>query len=621
MTDPAAWGIEPGYHDVGGAWHDADPASVEAVLGAMGADSAGPEPLTERDVWVVRQGDAVRCDGEWALRLEGGSEREGRHTLPPDLPLGYHDLTRPTAAGPPVRVIVTPSACHLPEGLRSWGWAVQLPSLRSGTSWGMGDLADLSLLGRWATSVGADVALLSPLHAPLPGLPQQPSPYFSSSRCFRNPLFLRVEDVPGAQGVSEVEAAAVAGRKLNQDRLIDRDAVWGLKLGALEAIWQTSPARKGSDPGFARYSADQGDLLQGYATFCALNEQLGRGWPGWPSKLRRPDSAGVAEFAAGQADRIRFHAWLQWLVDEQLEQSGQAIGLVQDLAIGADPAGADAWLWQDTLALSVKVGAPPDEFNTGGQDWGFPPFDPWKLRAAGFDPFVRVVRSVLAHARGLRIDHVAGLFRLYWIPQGQEASAGVYVRLPWQEMLGILSLESVRAGAWVVGEDLGTVEPYVREEMARRNILTTRLLWFEPELPARYPERSVGAVTTHDLPTVAGLWSRSDQDDQRRAGVEPNSESLEGMRQRLASWLGVPEDAPVRNVIVGTHQLLSQAPSAVVLATLEDAQAVEERPNLPGTTESERANWSLALPHPVEALFEDPLALNLAGALSVNRRG
>lgn len=620
MSDPASWGIEPGYHDVAGSWHDADRGSVEGALEAMGAHSESPPALRGRDVWVVRQGDAVHCDGSWSLRLEDGTEEEGRDVLPADLPLGYHDLTRASGSTPRVRVIVAPAACYLPEGLRSWGWAVQLPSLRSASSWGMGDLADVSALGRWAGSIGAGVALLSPLHAPLPGLPQQPSPYFSSSRCFRNPLYIRIEEVPGADGSAPVEKAAAAGRDLNRSRLIDRDAVWTLKLGALEALWEGSRARTGSDPGFARYSAEQGELLQGYSTFCALTDEYGRGWSRWPQALRRPDSGAVREFASRHGDRVRFHAWMQWLIDQQLAEAGHAIGLIQDLAIGADPAGADAWLWQDTLALSVRVGAPPDEFNKAGQDWGFPPFDPWKLRAQAFEPFVRVVRSVLAHAGGLRIDHVAGLFRLYWIPDGSEASAGVYVRFPWQEMLAILSLESVRAGAWVVGEDLGTVEPYVREEMARRDILSTKLLWFEPELPARYPERSMAAVTTHDLPSVAGLWSRSDLEDQRRAGVEPNTESLEGLRQRLASWLGVPEDAPVRNVIVGSHQLLGQAPSAVVLATLEDAEAVEERPNLPGTTEAVRPNWSLALPRPVEALFEDPLALNLAGALSVNRR-
>jgi 4-alpha-glucanotransferase len=457
--------------------------------------------------------------------------------------------------------------------------------------------------------------MVNPLHASLPGLPQEPSPYFASSRCYRSPIYLRVEDVPGAPQAADLERAAAAGQALNRSRTIDRDEVWRLKMDVLEQIWLSSAARQGGDPQFARYSAEQGDLLASYATFCALCERLGRGWTDWPAGLRRPGTAEVRTFAEAHAERVRFHAWLQWLVDDQLARAGQSVGLVQDLAIGADPAGADAWLWQDVLALSAKVGAPPDEFNIDGQDWGFPPFDPWRLRAAGFEPFARIVRSALAHAAGLRIDHVAGLFRLYWIPEGTPPAQGVYVRYPWQEMLAILALESVRAGAWVVGEDLGTVEPYVREEMDRRQLLSTRLVWFEPEPPSRYPERSLAAVTTHDLPTVAGLWSRSDLEDQHQSGVVPATDSLEEMRQRLAYWLGVPDDVPVRNVIVGTHQLLGQAPSAVILATLEDAQAVAERPNLPGTTSEQRPNWSLALPSPVEDMAEDPLVLNIAAGL------
>ena len=479
----------------------------------------------------------------------------------------------------------------------------------------MGDLGDLRLLGEWASSLGAEVVVLNPLHAGLPLLPQEPSPYFASSRCFRNPLYLRVEDVPGAAHRADLERAAAAGQALNRSRTIDRDQVWRLKLEILEEVWLGSAARSGGDPDFARYSARQGDLLADYATFCVLCEEHGRGWSEWPVGLRRPGTAPVRAFAEVHGERVRFHAWLQWLVDAQLARAAETVGLVHDLAIGADPAGADAWLWQDSLALSAKVGAPPDEFNIEGQDWSFPPFDPWRLRAAGFEPFVRIVRSALSHAAGLRIDHVAGLFRLFWIPEEVAPADGVYVRYPWQEMLAILALESVRAGAWVVGEDLGTVEPYVREEMDRRSLLSTRLVWFEPDPPPRYPERSLAAVTTHDLPTIAGLWTRSDLDDQDRSGVAPATESLEGMRQRLSYWLGVPEDAPVRNVIVGTHQLLGQASSAVIVASLEDTQAVEERPNLPGTTSEQRPNWSLALPRPLEDMAEDPLALNIAAGL------
>jgi 4-alpha-glucanotransferase len=326
----------------------------------------------------------------------------------------------------------------------------------------------------------------------------------------------------------------------------------------------------------------------------------------------------VTSFVDAHADRVRFHAWLQWLLDEQLQRAGATVGVVTDLAIGTDPGGADAWMWQDSLALGVRVGAPPDEFNVAGQDWGFPPFDPWRVRVARFEPFVEVVRAALAHAGGVRIDHVAGLFRLYWIPPGMESDRGLYVRYPWEELLAILALESVRAGAWVVGEDLGTVEPRVREELARRNVLSTRVMWFEDEPPARYPERSLAVVTTHDLPTVAGAWTGADVSDQRECGVEPDPTAAAAMRDRLQGLTGLADDAPVSEVVTRTYARLAEAPSAVVLAGLEDALVVPWRPNLPGTVD-ERPNWCRALPQPLEALVEDPLALQVADILRPGR--
>jgi 4-alpha-glucanotransferase len=611
-TDPAAWGIEAGFRDVTGAWHDADPDAVRAALDAMGAGPGGG-PADQADVWVVPAGHPVHADGGWILRLEDGTERAGHGPLPASLPLGYHDLDREGATGP-VRVIVTPPACHLPAGLRTWGWAAQLYSVRSEASWGVGDLGDLAALGRWTRSLGAGVVLVNPVHAVAPGAPQEASPYYPSSRSFRNPLYLRVEEVPGARGVAEVEEAARAGRALNAAPLIDRDEVWALKSRALEAVWRASGARQGRDAGFARFSARRGAALERFAAFCAISEVHPGRWQDWPAELHRPDSRAVASFVAAHADRVRYHAWLQGLVEQQLERAGAAVGVVTDLAIGADPGGADAWMWQDSLAAGVRVGAPPDEFNLSGPDWGFPPFDPWRLRTARFEPFVEVVRASLAYAGGIRIDHVAGLFRLYWIPPGLGSDRGLYVRYPWEELLAILALESVRAGAWVVGEDLGTVEPWVREELARRDILSTRVMWFEDAPPSAYPERSLAVATTHDLPTVAGVWTGHDLTDQRACGVEPDPGADAGMKHRLQQLTGLPDDAAVGEVVAQTYARLAEAPSAVLLAGLEDALLVPWRPNLPGTV-AERPNWCRALPEPLEALVEDPLALRLAGIL------
>lgn len=593
--DPAAWGIAPGYHDVNGTWHPAAPHSVAAALQAMGADTATPSGLgDDNPVWVVGDGEPVTVDGRWSVRTEAGEEFTVDGSVPP-LPLGYHDLTR-DRDGRAVRLIVSPRRCFLPDDLSVAGWAVQLYALRSGRSWGIGDLGDLERFGRWAATEGSGVVLLNPLHAALPGLPQPASPYYPSSRCFRNLLHL---DITAAVGAPPPRAAGA----LNRRRRIDRDEVYELKIEALEAAW---PDRREADAAaIDHYRAEQGAALEDFATFTVLAEVHGRPWSVWPPEVRRPDGAGIAEFRAEFADRIRFHQWVQWLIDEQLATAGAAVPLMHDVAVGVDPAGADAWMNQDVFCLDVRTGAPPDDFNAAGQDWGLPPFDPWRLRAARFEPFIRTIRAAFAHAGSIRIDHVMGLFRLFWIPSGADAADGVYVRYPSAELLDIVALESVRAGAYVVGEDLGTVEDEVRKELAARGVLSYKLLWFEPDRPAAFPRQSMAAVTTHDLPTVAGLFSGSDLDAQRAAGVEPNEDSTNRIIERVAAWAGLdPAAIEPEAAARACHELLGEAPSQVVVATIEDALGVEERPNLPGTID-EYPNWSIALPVPLEAIVAD----------------
>jgi len=262
----------------------------------------------------------------------------------------------------------------------------------------------------------------------------------------------------------------------------------------------------------------------------------------------------------------------------------------------------------------VTVGAPPDEFNTLGQNWGLPPFVPHKLRAAAYRPFRQTIQAALRHAAGLRIDHVMGLFRLFWIPQEAEPRRGAYVRYAADELLAILALESHRAQAFVVGEDLGTVEAAARDRLDAHRLLSYRLLWFETEPPSDYPARALAAVTTHDLPTITGLWSGADLQAQRDLGLQPNTAGLQEIRQRLQAMTGLPDAAAVDEVVLRTHQLLAEAPSAVLLATLEDALVVEERPNMPNTT-TEWPNWSRALPCPLEAIERHPLVHAVATAL------
>jgi 4-alpha-glucanotransferase len=296
-----------------------------------------------------------------------------------------------------------------------------------------------------------------------------------------------------------------------------------------------------------------------------------------------------------------------------LAEAARELPIVQDLPIGFHPGGADAWVWQDLLAGGLSIGAPPDAFNTQGQDWALPPFVPAKLRAARYEPFVETIRTVLRHAGGLRIDHVMGLFRLWWIPHGQPASQGVYVRYPADDLLAIVALESQRAGAPVIGEDLGTVEPGVRERLAQRQVLSVRLLWFEEKPPADYPPLSMAAVTTHDLPTIAGLWSGADAAAQISIGM-PENEGMPKLRAKLAEMLHVAKDAAGEEVIEKAYALLGQAGSRLVTATLEDAQAVAERPNMPGTVH-QWPNWSLALPAEIENMETADLPRRIARAL------
>jgi 4-alpha-glucanotransferase len=278
---------------------------------------------------------------------------------------------------------------------------------------------------------------------------------------------------------------------------------------------------------------------------------------------------------------------------------------IADMPVGVDPGGFDAWDWQAQLAMGASVGAPPDRFNTAGQDWGLPPFIPSRLRAAAYRPFIETINAQLRHAGGLRIDHVLGLFRLWWIPSGQDPARGAYVRSHTDELLEIVALESARAGAVVIGEDLGTVPPGVRRELRRRRLLSTRLALFERVPPSRYPAQSFAGVTTHDLPTIAGAWSGSDLEDQAASGLSPDRAALETLRSRLARAAGVATDAPLDNVAVRLHERLAEAPPDLIAATLEDALRVEQRPNIPGTVAPARDNWSLALPVPIEELVAD----------------
>ncbi|UQA95375.1 4-alpha-glucanotransferase [Streptomyces halobius] len=418
------------------------------------------------------------------------------------LPLGVHVLHARTPDGRSARahLIVAPDRVPAPPA-RSHGFMVQLYSLLSRHSWGMGDLGDLADLAAWSgRALGTGFVQLNPLHAAVPGPPTDPSPYRPSSRRFPDPVHLRIEHIPEyAQltGAALLRAAELAGRAetlrtdvLERGALIDRDAVWGLKKQALELLCAV-PLTPGRRAAYCDFLAEQGQALDDHATWCAIAERHGPDWRGWPAELRDPRSPGTARLRTRLLDRIDFHCRLAWLTDQQLGAAQQAardagmnMGLVHDLAVGVHPSGADTWAQQDAFAEGISIGAPPDAFNPRGQDWGLPPWRPDALAAAGYAPYRELLRGLLRHAGALRIDHVMGLFRLWWIPEGRPPTEGTYVRYDGEAMLSVLALEAHRTGAAVIGEDLGTVEPGVRGALAERGVLGTSVLWFERDYGA-----------------------------------------------------------------------------------------------------------------------------------------
>ncbi|MEV0265107.1 4-alpha-glucanotransferase [Streptomyces sp. NPDC050617] len=485
------------------------PATV--VLRAPVASTA-PTPRRTPPLPVLPEGTVLSVETESGERLpwdgaaffpgQGGGDAGEPTADAGGLPLGSHVLRAHAPDGRSARatLLVVPDRMPEPAG-RSHGFMVQLYSLLSARSWGMGDLGDLAELASWSgRSFGCGFVQVNPLHAAVPGAPTDPSPYRPSSRRFPDPVYLRVEQVPEyahLAGQAREDAAALLARAavlrsavLDGSGLIDRDAVWALKREALELV-RAVPLPPGRRAAYCDFLAEQGRALDDHATWCALAEVYGPDWHAWPEGLRDPRSTRTARARGELLDRVDFYCRLAWLTDQQLaaaqrsaRDAGMPVGLVHDLAVGVHPGGADAWAQQDAFASGMSVGAPPDAFNPRGQDWGLPPWRPDALAAAGYAPYRGLLRGMLRHAGALRVDHVMGLFRLWWIPAGRAPTEGAYVRYDAEAMLGVLALEAHRAGAVVIGEDLGTVEPGVRRALAERGALGTSVLWFERDYGA-----------------------------------------------------------------------------------------------------------------------------------------
>jgi 4-alpha-glucanotransferase len=609
--------------------------SVELILESGQAQPLGP---------VVEGAETVVVDGHRRKLVSV--------VLLADLPLGYHRLrvSAGLEAGTAVVAVVPSAVPSSSDEQRLWGWMVQLYAVRSAGSWGIGDYADLAELARWSgAEQQAGVLLVNPLHAFAPGGPVQDSPYYPASRRFSSPLYLRPELLPeygeAADDVRRQIDALAAGFEAggDADTRIDRDAVWEVKRQALELLFEVQVERP---------DAEQSRGLTDFATWCALAERHGPDWHEWPEKLRDPRSPAVDETRDELADRIAFHAWLQRCCTEQLAAAQQAatdagmpVGIVHDLAVGVDPGGPDAWALQADLAVGFTVGAPPDAFNQQGQDWRLPPWRPDRLAETGYAPLRDMISAVLEKGGGLRVDHVLGLFRLWWVPEGLSSAEGTYITYDAAAMLGILALEAARADAVVVGEDLGTVPDHVRADLAEAGVLGSSVLWFEkdpddetPLPPGEWRELTMASVTTHDLPTVAGWWQDEQvrvraelglltvplEQEQANAAAEKAALLASARREGLLPAGDNDEDdaeLDVEQVSLALHGMLGRSPARIVLAAPGDAVGDVRQPNLPGTVD-EYPNWRLPIadaegrPVSLEQLQADPRVARLAQLLA-----
>jgi 4-alpha-glucanotransferase len=582
-------GVATSYLDWARREVEVSPTAVEATLELVGPP-APPAHVTTGSSPVAGP-----------LRLESGETVEVAVGDP--LPPGVHVL----ASGTPV--VVAPSA--LPSlDRRAWGWQVQLYQLRSARSWGIGDYADLRTLARETGRQGADALLVNPMHAVTPVLPIQPSPYFPSSRRFADQVGVAIDALPEYAAAAPSLRARVDALRPASGPLIDRDAVWTAKRAAFSLLVPSSFTARipsaADDPGW--------NGADGFAVFCALAEQLGADWHDWDPPLREP---GPAAASAADPALVRLHRWIQHRAVEQLDaaqaaarEAGMTVGIVHDLAVGVAPDGADAWLLPGDLAAGATVGAPPDPFGQLGQDWGFPPFRPGRLAETAYRPFRQVVRAALEHGGGLRVDHVMGLFRLWWVPAGLGAVNGTYVSYDAAAMLAVVVLEATRAGALVVGEDLGTVEPAVRTALDRAGVLGSAVLWFTreddevtPLPPARYRERAVASVSTHDLPTAYGLLAEEqvrvrDELGQLDRPVEEERARVREEKDRLLAMMRAEgfarPGATDRELVLDMYRVLARTPCRLVLAMPADAVGDRRQPNLPGTRD-EYPNWCLPL--------------------------
>lgn len=678
-----------------------DLTSADGIARAMAdLDAAGWHPGVP-PVTVIRQSSprtvTVVCPADrlplhWTLTCEDGSVHVGTIgaseetteampynglirlslTLPPSVQTGYHQLTAHTSGPgstgddlPGGMVILAPDQCWLPSPLRQdrrlWGIGCQVYSLRRDDDFGMGDFSHLQDVSRDAVALGAAFVGVNPLHALFPAHPQNASPYSPCSRLFLNPLYIDPRSVPefpacaAVRALLDAPATQAALEAARQGAMVDYPAVAAIKAPLLQALYQTfktagTPERHDA---FDRFVRSGGLRLHLFAVFEVLQARWPETpWPHWPEDYRSPDSPAVAAVSASDAEAILYRKWLQFEADRQLEAcaaifagSEEHVGLYRDLAVGTNSDGADVWADQSVYVLGGRFGAPPDQLGPLGQDWGMPPLNPLTLRQQGYTPFIDMVRANMRHAGALRIDHAMSLLRLFWIPPGFTARDGMYVSYPFDDLLGILALESHRNQCMIIGEDLGTVPDGFRDRMDREAILSYRVVYFERyanglfKRPETYPRLALSCATSHDIATIQGHWSGWDIALRHRLGLaipgvtrEADEEQRARERHLLRAALedqallpvcGLPETPELteeqkQGLNAAVHRFLGRAPSALALINLDDLARETSQVNVPGTVD-EYPNWRRRLPQDASTILRSDETLSLTAALRAER--
>lgn len=610
----------------------------------------------------------------YRLELEDGTIREGRFAdghnaaiaLPAVETIGYHRLTVGESS---VTVAVAPSRCYgiadaaarrdaseQPLHPRLWGLAVQLYSLRQQGDGGIGHFSALEQLARSAAEKGAAAVAISPVHAMFSADVNRFSPYGPSSRLFLNALHVDPARVLGADALATAIAGLDAGSQqrlhhLEQQSLIDWPGAAGIRLDLLRALYRQYIAM-GTRSELDAFIHSGGDALRDHACFEALQaDRLAAGetgyWRHWPEALRRPQNTAVRQFAQDRRDEVDFHLFLQWQAAKGLSAAqrsacaaGMPIGLIADLAVGADNGGSQAWSRQDEILTGLSVGAPPDQMNARGQSWGLGAFSPHAMRKKGFHAYIEMLRAVFAHAGGVRIDHVLGLARLWLVPDGASADQGAYLKYPMEDLLRLIALESWRHRAIVIGEDLGTVPPGFDKVLARAGLLGIRVLFFQRhqhgfQLPREWSSDAIATTTTHDLPTVAGWWSGRDIDWRTQLDLHPIGETGDdaqrgraGEREQLWQALSdsgcangrMPDGTGNAALLDAAACFIGKTPAPLAILPIEDALGLPEQPNLPGTIDS-HPNWRRRLPVDVDGLLDGPAVAGRLARLDQARNG